>query len=133
LHSDDEDDLKIIADEEQKEKETKEEFEAKIGQHYDPENKVFNYGRREKLILGKTRVPKPVNAENEAGIAVGGKSFKKVVENFMREECNKKTEQKPNLTDNSSKLSVTDLESTSVTDSSSSGHLHRDGQETYQE
>ena len=78
-------------------------------------------------------MPRPVSAENEAGIEIRRKSFRRVVANFRKEECNHKMEQKPNLTksdanglkslqnriqneeivvlrtDKSSKLSVTDL------------------------
>jgi hypothetical protein len=78
-------------------------------------------------------LPRPVSAENEAGIEIRRKSFRRVVANFRKEECNHKMEQKPNLTkseanglkslqnriqneeiivlrtDKSSKLSVTDL------------------------
>ena len=126
----------MTEEEDQASKELQEEIEAKSRQYYDPEKKLFNYGRKRATDLkenSRVTLPRPVSAENEAGIEIRRKSFRRVVANFRKEECNHKMEQKPNLTkseanglkslqnriqneeivvlrtDKSSKLSVTDL------------------------
>ena len=91
LDSDDEDDHKMTEEDDQASKELQEEIEAKSRQYYDPEKKLFNYGRKEQLT-------RPVSTENEAGIEIRRKSFRRVVANFRREECNHKMDQKPKLT-----------------------------------
>ena len=93
---DDEDDMKMTSEDnpedDQNFEELQEIIEAKSRQYYDPESKTFDYGKNSRVTL-----PRPCSAENEAGIAMRQKSFKKVVNIFRFENCNKKNEQKPNL------------------------------------
>ena len=133
-----EDEMEEATEEErEQEKDKQEEEEARSRQFFDPEGKVFNYGKKRATDLkenARVTLPKPSNASNEAGIEMRRKTFSRVVEEFKAEECNKKMEQQPNMTkseisglkslqkmikageiivmrtDKSSKLAITDLE-----------------------
>ena len=138
---DDEDDLKMTPEnnpeDDQMLEELQEIVEAKSRQYFDLEEKVFNYGKKRATDLkenSRVTLPRPVSAEHEAGVEVRRKSIMNVIKNFKIEKCNKRNEQKPNLsreesaglkslqkrikdeeivvlrTDKSSKLAVTDLE-----------------------
>ena len=137
---DDEDDLTMTEDDledDQKFVEMEEIIEAKSRQFFDPEEKIFNYGKKRATDLkenSRVTLPKPCNTEDEAGIEIRRKSMKTTLKNFKMEHCNSKNEQKPNLskeerdglkslqrrlkdgeiiflrTDKSSKLAVTDME-----------------------
>ena len=55
LDSDDEDDHKMTEEDDQASKELQEEIEAKSRQYYDPEKKLFNYGRKRATDLKETQ------------------------------------------------------------------------------
>ena len=96
----DEDDLGLNEEDDMEDDQLQEIAEAKSRQYYDPEAKIFNYGRKRATDLkenSRVTLPKPVSAANEAGIEVRRKPYKNVVTRYGEEECNNKIEQKPNL------------------------------------
>ena len=61
-----EDDMKMTSDDDKLE-EMQEIIEAKSRQYYDPEEKVFNYGKKRATDLkenSRVTLPRPVNAEH---------------------------------------------------------------------
>ena len=62
---DDEDDLKMTEEEDLANKNLQEEYEAKSRQYYDPEKKIFNYGRKRATDLkenSRVNLLRPVSA-----------------------------------------------------------------------
>ena len=100
LNTDDEEDDLGIEDD-QEEDDLQELVEAKSRQFYDPELKCFDYSKKCATDLtenSRVTLPKPVSTINEAGIEIRRKSLMKTTKNFKLENCNKRSEQKPNMT-----------------------------------
>ena len=92
LDSDVEDDLMPTEDDMEEGKkfaEMEEILEAKSRQYYDPEGKIFNYGKKRATDLkenSRVTLPKPCSAEDEAGIEIRRKSMKTTLRNFKLEK-----------------------------------------------
>ena len=82
MDTEDEEELKMTKEDEMKDEDDlkHEEIEAKSRQFYDPEEKIFNYGKKRATDLrenSRVTLPKPVSAINEAGIEMRRTSYLK--------------------------------------------------------
>jgi hypothetical protein len=77
------------------------EQEARSRQFYDPEENVFDYRKKRVTDIkenSRVTLHKPVLEIQEAGIALRRETYNRVTSEFIREKCNNKNEQEPNLT-----------------------------------
>ena len=90
----------------EEEKEKMEELEAEQRQTFCPVNKIYNDRKRRVTDLpecSRVTLPKPLPTSEEALIEIRRGIHGKIVNTFRQEHCNKKGEQRPNITEQEQK------------------------------
>ena len=90
-----------LEDEKERIEELSAEQEARARQFYDPEENTYDYRKKRVTDIrenSRVTLPRPVLEIQEAGIAMRRERVNSIAAEYIRENCNEKNEQEPNLT-----------------------------------